>query len=767
MSLIGFDNEDLKRVLSHISTYAETEYGREFITDFRVLSSRWEINLEQKRVVNLKDFLRKTGFSIPQIDDIRNHLYKAAKVDFLTEDEVGFLFINIKELVSFINKYHNLELNKLLEKDFIKLREINDLLKILLVYLNESGKIKPESSPELLRITQEKDNIKETIHQKLEKILSAQPHIFQDRYYTIRDGRYVLPLKISFKKDLKGTIKDTSQSGDTIFVEPESITEINDRYILILKKEEIEKRKILIRITAELFDYISVIKETLNFFGYIDSLMAKVRYLLRYDLNFPTIMEEKGFYLNNAFHPLFLEKKDVVKNDFIFPPDKNIFLITGPNGGGKTVSIKTISMIIILSHAAIPVPVSDRSYLPVFSKFCFDMGDRQNIDEGVSSFTSKMLLWKQIIDNIDENIIVFIDELGNFTNPEEGSAISISFIDEIIKNGGKMVAGTHLDVVKEYVSVRTDGLVSAMLWNDIQKKPTFQISYGTYSGSFAIEVLRDLGFNESFIKKCEKNLSSDYIYIEELKKKREKEYYEILKEKERLDDERKRLQQIIKEKEELIKSFKEEKYMFISQAKEEINRLLERMDRDIKALPKNIKLSREYYKAYQNESRALLKKIYQTVEDKITEDIKEGDQVYLINLGKEGKVIHIDGDRYYILTGVLKIWVDKEEIRKIETDGQVIKEGKREYFLADYSPSYLVIDLRGKRVDEAINILDKFIDRAYLSGAKKVKIVHGAGEGKLRENIHGFLKSNKAVSSFSIGNIKERGGSYYTIVELK
>ncbi len=766
MSFTGFDSEDLKRILSHISEFAETEYGKEFIKHIHILSSLSHIKLEQKRVLALKDFVRKTGFSIPSVDDIRIHLQRATKVDFLTEDETGFIYINIKDILSFINKYYALGLNQLLENGFERILELNELVKELSIYLTESGKINPECSPELKKITKERDYIKETIHQRLDKLLDLTPHIFQDRYYTVREGRYVLPVKTNFKKDIKGTIRDTSQSGDTIFVEPESITSFNDRYILIIKKEEQEKRNILAKITARISENTALIKESLNFFGYIDSLMARVRYLLRYDLNFPDIREGKSFSLYNAYHPLFLEKQDVVKNDFLMPEDKNIFLITGPNGGGKTVSIKTISIIILLSHMAIPVPLSDRSYLSLIQNFCFDMGDHQNIDEGVSSFTSKMLLWKQIMENIDRDTIVFVDELGNFTNPQEGSAISIAFLEEIVKKGGRIIAGTHLDEIKEFVSVRTDGMVSAMLWDEKLKKPAFKISYGSYTGSFAIEVLRELGFQESFIKNCEKNLSSDYIYIEELKRKKQAEYFTCLMEREELEKEKKRLDEIIKEKELLLLRYKEEKNKLILDAKNEINGLLERMDRDIKSLPKDKRLAREFYKTWENESKELLKNLSRMGEE-VDEEVIIGDEVHLINLNKDGKVIAMDGEKYNVLTGTLKIWVDKEEIRKTARnvmDKKEIRSSETGHYYGESCPE---IDVRGKKVDESIALIDKFIDRAYLSGARKVKIIHGAGTGKLRENIHSYLKTSPVVTGFSLGDLKERGGSYYTLVELK
>lgn len=767
MSLIGFDKRDLDRILGEVSQFAETIYGKEIVCSLPLLPSIFHIKKEQDRIKRLQEVVRKTGYYIPFIDDIRLYLQRSEKVDFLTEEEAGFIYSNILSLLGFFEKYGDLGLNSFLDKDFDNVSLLKELKLDLAKYLTERGNISPSSSPELLRIIEEKEFLRQGIQDRLEKILSTRQQIFQDRYYTIRDGRYVLPLKANFKKDLKGTIRDTSQSGDTLFVEPEAISELNDKYVLLEKREEIEKRKILTLVTKKIKDKVSYIREGLLFLGYIDSLMARVRYLLRYDLNFPDMGDNKGIYLNNAYHPLFIQKSDVVKNDFIMGGDKEVFLITGPNGGGKTVSIKTISMIIVLSHIAIPVPISDRSYIPYFSCFCFDMEDRQSIDTGVSSFTSKMLLWKEIMNNISPDTIAFVDELGNFTNPQEGAAISIAFIDEIINRGGRIIAGTHLDEIKEYVSTRRDGIVSSMIWDEKLKKPTYKISYGTYSGSFAIEVLKELGFDKNFIKKCEDNLSNDYIYIEELKRKREREYLEVLKVKEEIDREKKELEKLILEREATLKKLKDEKYELLLSYKKEMEALKERIEREIKSLPKDPKLAREFFKAVSKQSEDTIKKLWETEIIEGEEKFNVGDEVLLIGLNERGKIIEIDGDNYNVLSGRLKIWVDKTAIRKIDKKiGKEIDISRKKDFQI-YTDFFPEIDVRGKRVDEAIELIDKFLDRALLAGAKRAKIIHGAGEGKLRENIHKYLKENLIISSFKLGDIREPGGSYYTVVEIK
>ncbi|MCX7990509.1 MAG: Smr/MutS family protein [Proteobacteria bacterium] len=769
MPLFGFDRRDLDKVLSDVAFFAETAYGKETVLKLPVLQSLNDILREQERLKKVQELLVKNAYQIPYIDDIRGYLDRTEKIDFLTEEEAGFIYINLSALVSFFERYENLKLGSVLDYDYPYKTKLKDAQKDLSGYLTERGKININCSEELKKIFIEKDFFRESIVSKLEKLMNFKTKIFQDKYYTIRDGRYVLPVKANFKKDIKGTIRDTSQSGDTFFIEPEIISDLNDKLVFAEKREEIEKRKILLKVTDIIKKNLREIREGLYFFGYVDSLIARVKYLLRYDLYLPEICENSDISLYNAYHPLFISKSDVVKNDFVLPKDKKIFLITGPNGGGKTVSIKTIMMITLLTHMAVPVSASEKSRVSFYKRFCFDMEDKQSIEAGVSSFTSKMLLWKDIIDNLSEDTIVFIDELGNFTNPEEGSAISIALLDYLVKKGGKVIAGTHIDEIKEYVFSREDGIVSSMLWDNREHRPTYKISYGFYSGSFAIEVLKKLGFQRDFIESCEKNLANDYIYIEELKKKREKEYLDSLELKEALESKKKELEKIEAERLSLLKRIEDEKYNLLKKSVKEIELLKNRIEEEIKALPKDRKLAREFYKAFSKEGDELLKKLSEVnIIDFEDETLKVGDEVLLVNLNEKGKIIDIDGDNYNILTGKLKIWVNKSEIRKID---KVEKKSEQNKINLSYSlPKTDIIpeiDVRGKRVDEALGLIDKFLDRAILSGLDRIKIIHGAGLGKLRESIHLFLKESSVVSSYKLGDAKEKGGSYYTVVELK
>lgn len=769
MPLIGFERRDLDKVLGYVSLFAETVYGKEAIAKLPILDSILSIKIEHNRIKKIQELIVRNNYHIPYIDDIRVVLSRIEKADLISEEEAGFIFLNLNQLIAFLDRYLTLNLHAILEYSFIFMAELKDLKSELSKFLTERGKLNPDCSPELKKIMLEKEFLRENIIEKLERLMSSKPNIFQDKYYTIRDVRYVLPLKANFKKEIKAVIRDTSQSGDTLFVEPDIISPLNDKYIFAEKREEIEKRKILTNIKDKIKVLSKEIREGLEFLGYIDSLVARGRYLLKYDLYFPEIAENIDISLYRAYHPLFIDKSNVVKNDLVLSRDKKIFLITGPNGGGKTVAIKTISIILLLTHMAVPTPVSEKSKVPFFKNFCFDMEDRQSIEAGVSSFTSKMLLWREIIKNITSETIVFIDELGNFTNPKEGTAISIAFLDHLVSKKGIVVSGTHIDEIKEYVSSRKDGIVSSMLWDDNEQKPLYKISYGFYSGSFAIEVLKKLGYEEDFIRKCENNLANDYIYIEEIKKKREREYVEVLRLKEHLEESKKEIETIKKERELLLKKIEEEKYGLLSKYTKEIEELKRKIEENMALLPKDRKLAREFYKAISSESYGVLKKLKEfKVTDLDEEPLKVGDEVFIMSINERGKIIAIDGDNYNVLTKNLKIWIDSSVLKKVDKDSSkrgIKKEDKDSLYREKIDN--LQIDVRGKRVDDALILIDKFLDRALLAGADTVKVIHGAGEGKLRESIHKFLKTSPVVNNYRVGSYIEPGGSYYTIIELK
>ncbi len=756
-------DKEVSFVKEILKSYCLSEYGRSFVSSLEPLSDLESIikEIEKTKYAELvyDEHKNLDTQPIPFINEIIN---KVSKVDYLSEEECGKIYLTLKTVEFYIKSFINLGLFGKIFNFYEECIKSFEVINYLSKVFSLSGTIKIDVTVKLKEIHTKKEEIKQKIHEKIDFIMRAKKKLLQEQFFVFRDGRYVLPVKAGFKKDLNGIVRDSSHSGDTLFIEPFELIDFNDKLFLIQKEEEKEKIKILKEVTTCLKSFSYPILCILKNYGYWDFILAKIKYKRDFNLNFPSL-EGNEMYIRSAIHPMLI-KKGGVANDFILDNDKKLLLITGPNGGGKTVALKTVASIYVLTYMAIPTFLAKDSKIKPFERFYFDIVDIQDIEQGVSSFTSKMILWKEILENADNKTLVVIDEMGSFTSPHEGAAISCAFLEHIINRDITALVGTHIDQIKEYFSQNILCKLASFLWDEKTYKPTYRIAYNVYSSSYAIDVLKSLNFDNSFIDKCFSFLNSDFIDLKKLIENYKRKIMELEKKNKELESLKNELIHILELKKGFLKSLKMKAFDLERDYKNKISELIKKYDEKI-SNSRDAGEKHRYIEELNKEGEKTFN-LYKALLPKHKKTFNAGDIVYIKSIDKHGKVVDVQKNKVVVVFDGKKLSFDKSLLYEPIEKNSFVVQSKKTDLIHIKGEVNNVIDLKGLKVEEAIMLLDKFIDDAYLSGLDKIKIVHGAGKGRLKEHILNYLKTNKYVKKINPCDYSVKGGGYITEVEL-
>jgi len=633
--------------------------------------------------------------------------------------------------------------------------------------IDEDGNILDTASPMLKYIRKQIKIIEERIKNKLEEFINRQDiKIFlQDNFITKRNNRWVIPVRMDSKGQIKGILHDVSRSGETAFIEPEEISVLSKKLEELLVEERLEEIRILKEISFEVHQISDSLEREFQLLVYLDKMKAIYKYSQIFNAHIPQITEERHIRLINAKHPiLMLSTKEVVPLDLELM-DKKILVITGPNAGGKTVTLKTIGLLTALSNAGLPIPASPSSLVPFIKSLYVDLYHEGSIEEHLSSFTSHIVTLTEIVERADSMSLVLLDEIGTNTDPEEGSALACAILEELYERGSFTFVTTHLSKVKLYAASHEGMEIAAMLFDENTMTPLYKLSIGNLRPSYALEVAKKYGFPERVIKRAYELKGTEDLRIYELMNKLEnlkKNYEEKIEEleilKQVLNNERKKLEKALEEtnlkKVKIIEEAKKEAQKIITDIKRQVNILYEQAKKEDKRGLKDI--SRKISEIAKQFNDAPLR---------IHSEIKTGDTVKIRNLNIVGKVISIEDGRAKIQTDKIQIEAELRELEKYSTSDTAqsliyYKPEKNEEFLMKK------IDVRGMRVDEAIPIVERFLNKLSINEINQGLIIHGIGKGFLRDAVREYLKEHPAVKSYRRGNPDE-GGDSVTLVELK
>ncbi len=780
------------KIISMLVKLTSSELGKELAVDLKPETDASKVaGLLRETSDGVSFILRKGRPPLGGIHDIRNSLRRVKLGAVLTPVEL----LHIADTLRAVRNLKNYASDKTIESENNTVSELIGLLepnrrieeKITRIIISED-EIADDASITLLNIRRQMKQAQEAIKSRLNDIIRSPKYqkYIQDSLVTIRGDRYVIPVKQEYRNEIPGLVHDSSSSGATIFIEPMSVVEANNHIKQLKIKEKAEIERILRELTAEVESIVPQLESNVSIFAKLDFIFAKATLSVEYNCVCPGIESNGRIILKKARHPL-LDQSKVVPIDFWIGDQFRTLVVTGPNTGGKTVTLKTVGLFMLMAQSGLHLPASEGTCISVFRQVFADIGDEQSIEQSLSTFSSHMTNIVKILERADGNSLVLLDELGAGTDPTEGAALAMSILESLHHKGSITVATTHYSELKAY-AISTEGVENASCEFDVETlRPTYRLLIGVPGKSNAFAISKRLGLPSEILERAREFLTQEDIRFEDILLSIEKNKSESEKERikaesyrleaERLKEELERQREKIKEqKEKILKEAREEARRILLNAKEESEFIIERL----KELEKEREAA-ERNRAIEEMKRKLRENIDE-VEQSLTESVfkregyvkppenlNPGDSVFIINLNQKGTVIeppNKDGEAV-VQVGILKINVHKTNLKLVDEQKQEIeKSGYSKINMSKVSSISTEIDLRGATLEDALISVDKFLDDASIAGLGEVTIIHGKGTGILRSGIHKFLRTHPHVKKFRLGKFGE-GESGVTIVELK
>lgn len=774
------------KILNELSKYAITYLGKKICLNLIPSNNKIEVQKILNETQEAVNILYRCN--TPPLSEIADNT-----INIKTIESYGILSIkSILELANILTISEDLK--KYFYTDYINTNEFPNLENIFSnLYSNTSitsevsrciideSNIDDRASKELSSIRKKQRNIEQDIKSKLNAFLHSSTYskYIQENVVTIRNDRYVIPVKEEYRNQIKGFVHDISSSGSTVFIEPISVFELNNEIANLKIEENLEIEKILQNLSKLFYPYAEEIKKDIESISKLDFIFAKAKYSKNINGITPLINDNKEVKLINAKHPL-LNLTTAVPISLELGTNFSTLVITGPNTGGKTVTLKTIGLLTAMACSGLNIPAQEKSSIYVFDKIFADIGDDQSISDSLSTFSSHMKNIVDIINNASENSLILVDELGSGTDPLEGASLAISILDYFKTNNILTIATTHYQELKKY-ALLTKGFENASVEFDIDTlSPTYHLLIGVPGKSNAFEISKKLGLSESIIDKAKSNLNKKDIDFEELlkniydnKSKIENEKLEISRELENISNLKKSLERdnskLLEQEQEIINNAKIEARNILLDAKEEATSIISKMNNSAKS---NSELNN-----LRNKLNKDIKNIYLTSNDEQEntsknliniKDIKPNTEVFVTNLGQNGIILSniSKSNEVQVQIGSMKMNINIKYLEKTKDSNKKTKSISSYASVSKTKNAKSEINVIGLNVDEAIFVIDKFLDDCYLAKLQTVRIVHGKGTGKLREGIHKFLKTNSHVESFRIGTFGE-GEMGVTVVTLK
>ena len=656
--------------------------------------------------------------------------------------------------------------------------------------IKNEDEINDNASQNLADIRRKLKNSAANIKSRLEQIIRSPGHAahLQDAIITQRQGRYVVPVKAEYRSQIPGLVHDTSSSGATLFIEPMSVVEINNEIKVLNSKEKEEIERILSELSAEAAQFADSIINSYNALVELDICFAKANLAYSMKASMPKINENGKIYLKNARHPL-IPKKDVVPITVTMGDDYRVLVITGPNTGGKTVSLKTIGLFSLMVCCGLMIPADDNSEVAVFDGVYADIGDEQSIEQSLSTFSSHMNHIINILQRADGNSLVLFDELCSGTDPVEGAALSTAILTELMTRKTTVVATTHYAELKAF-ALDTAGVQNACCEFDVETlKPTYRLLLGIPGRSNAFAISKRLGLEDRLVELAEKFVSEDNRrfetivgQLEQAHIAAEKDKAEINRIKSELEQSRKaagdRLHEIQVQKDKLMEQARQKANEIIESAREQSNKLLNEIE-DLKK-----QLNKQNSNDMAQKARTLAKQTIRGMEKKVDSNDKKddfvaetptrplvaGDRVQVRGFSKEALVDSVsdNGKTIFVVIGSLKTKVSINDVKLIKGGGESKPRIRNVKGLTPKSQrnASRELDIRGFASDEGILELDRFLDEAVLAGVETVTIIHGKGTGVLKKAVRSHLKNHPSVATSRPGLYGE-GEDGVTVVEIK
>lgn len=776
---------EFNKILERLSDYCVTYLGKELANNLKVSNDINIVKLTLKETEEAVNLIYKNSTPpLSAIADIGKYLKILESGMLLTNMpllQLAQIFKIAQELKKYFNKeYINTDEFPILSSIFSNLYNNLEVQNKIFASIIDEETIDDKASVQLQKIRKKEKNVEQDIRNKLNNMIHSSQFskYLQESIITIRNDRFVIPIKEEYRSQVKGFIHDVSNAGSTIFIEPISIFELNNELSQLKLEEEIEIEKILQELTNLFIPYIEELKTDVETIGKLDFIFAKAKYSKDIDGITPIINKEKIIELKNARHPL-IDKEKVVPISIELGKDYKTLVITGPNTGGKTVTLKTVGLLTCMACSGLNIPASEKSSIYVFDKIFADIGDAQSIADSLSTFSSHMLNIVDIANHANSNSLILVDELGSGTDPLEGANLAIAILDYFKNKGALTIATTHYQELKKYALTTKEFENASVEFNVDTLSPTYKLLIGMPGKSNAFAISKKLGLDGDIIEKAKSLMSKKDIDFETLLKNIYDNKSKLEEEKTQIESELQKVTELKTELEkqnnikkaqekEIINNAKIKARNILLEAKEEATEIIKEMsnssnNKELEKSRNKLNEKIKNIKLVKSSDEAHLSNTENTIDVK---DIIPNMKVYVTNLNKEGIVLsHVSkNNEVQVQIGSMKMSINIRNLQKVK------ENSKTETNAYSHVPKArnvkTEINVIGMTVEEANFVIDKFLDDSVLANLETVRIVHGKGTGKLRKGIHEFLKTNPHVKSFRLGNFGE-GEMGVTVVNLR
>ncbi len=793
MNQKALETLEYKKIIAQLKREMGSAASAKLADELTPLTSEKIIKEELRSTTEAVDLIvRKGPLPTGGLYDIREALLLAKKGGSLTMRqllEVQNVLGISSEVVAFMHDDALPEL-KYIDEMVDLIVEFTALEKEISRCILTEDEMADNASPKLKDIRRSIHQQNQAIKNKLSRIITSSSNktYLQDAIVTMRDGRYVIPVKQEYRSFFPGMVHDQSKGGATLFIEPQGVVELNNKLRELEVEEQLEIARILAELSSRVAEHYREIRSNLELLIKLDFIMAKGKLSCKMHASEPKIDRDGELRLISARHPL-IEYKKAVPVDIRIGGDYRTLIITGPNTGGKTVSLKTAGLLVMMAQSGLHIPASHASTLPIFGEVFADIGDEQSIEQSLSTFSSHMKNIVSIIDKASYDSLVLVDELGAGTDPTEGAALAIAILERFYDSGALTMATTHYNELKKY-ALATSGVENAAMEFDVETlTPTYRLLIGVPGKSNAFEISKKLGLSESVIERASEHIKHGDMEFENVISSIEDDKRKAAAD--RLDAEsmRAEIEEKLKKLEEKEKAISEKRADIIAEAKREARELLRETKSAVKDVQKDLRklqksgahtnlntgaLEKSRRKINEAEDLVSEKVVKQVNSEPVSADtLKIGDRVKLLTIGQNGTILSLPDEK-----GNLMINIGALKVKARLQDLMLINEGKDRKPQAKSSSKYgsllrsksssvsASINVMGKNLEDALADVEKYLDDVYMAGLDMVSIIHGRGGGILKDGIRQMLKRKKYVDSYGAASYND-GGEGVTIVRMK
>ena len=782
------------KILSQLSEYAFSDAAKKRCLSLRPITDRGQIELLQLQTKDALSRLFRCGsLSFSGVHDVTESLKRLAIGGTLSASEL-LSICSLLEAAKRAKAFSRSEKEDVPEDSltsfFTEIEPLTPLYDEIRRCIIADDEIADDASSTLRSIRRSMRGMNDKIRAQMNNMINntTTRGYLQDAVITMRDGRYCLPVKAEAKSQIPGMVHDQSSSGSTLFIEPMAVVNLNNEYKELMLKEKEEIEKILANLSNLTADFSDQIFADYQILSELDFIFAKAAYAQTYNGVAPTFNDDGYLHIKKARHPL-LDKKKVVPIDVMLGKKFQLLIVTGPNTGGKTVSLKTVGLLTLMGQSGLHIPASERSELGIFEEVFADIGDEQSIEQSLSTFSSHMTNIIRILKKVNDRSLVLFDELCAGTDPTEGAALAISILSKLHLYGARTMATTHYSELKVY-ALSTPGVENACCEFNVETlSPTYRLLIGIPGKSNAFAISEKLGLSRDLIEDAKGRISENDENFEDLladlEKSRitiEKEQLEINRYKEEIQTLKERLEQkqekLDASRDKILREANEEAYRILKEAKDVADETIRNFNKYGKAGAPVSEMEKERTKL-RDRMNDRQKKLSDQQKNaapnhKVPKKLRIGDSVKVISMNLKGTVHSLPNAKgdLYVQMGILRSLVNINDLILLDDDSSMMagvkanKTGAGKIRMSKSASISPEINLIGKTTDEAIALLDKYLDDAYLSHLSSVRIVHGKGTGALRNAVQTYLRRQKHVKSFHLGEYGE-GDAGVTIAEFK